>query len=175
MIAGREVLLELVKKGLLRLDPYDPGTIRENGVDLRLGGDYCRLRESRNPLDLSSEHEVSEYYECGRAGENGILLEPRSAYLLETMEYVEMPPGYAGLVNLRSTWARAGILVPPTVVDAGFKGRIVVEAWTGPYPVRLHPGQRFLHLVLVRVVGATPYQGKYQGQNGIVLPRPDPA
>jgi len=71
--------------------------------------------------------------------------------LLHTSEYVELPGYVAGLANLRSTYARLGVYIPPTVVDAGFKGQIVIEVVGSAFPVKLYAGDRFLHLVLVRL------------------------
>ena len=44
-----------------------------------------------------------------------------------TAEYIKMPNDLMAFVQLRSTWARQGIMLPPTVVDAGFEGNITLE------------------------------------------------
>ena len=93
--------------------------------------------------------------------------------LLHTLEYLRLPSYIAGLVNLRSTWARTGIYIPATIVDAGFEGQLTIEVVGSSFPVKLYPGDRFLHLVLVKLGTPTskPYNGAYRGQTGVRLPK----
>jgi len=76
------------------------------------------------------------------------------------------------LCNLRSTLARYGLIIPPTVVDAGFEGNLTIEVVnnSGNYIV-LRPGIRFLHVILVKTEGEVKYLGKYLGQKGVTLPK----
>lgn len=84
-----------------------------------------------------------------------------------TAEYIKMPDDLMAFVELRSTWARKGFFIPPTIVDAGFAGNITLEivSFAGePFPV----GERFAHLIFAQLSSsAEPYLGKYQGQTGI--------
>jgi len=92
-----------------------------------------------------------------------------------TAEYVKMPNDLMAFVQLRSTWARKGIMLPPTVVDAGFEGNITLEiAVFGTQ--RLPVGQRFAHLIFAKLCSPSePYAGKYQGQTGITHARQEKA
>jgi dCTP deaminase len=164
----------LIRLGDLVVEPLLDDTVRENGLDLRLGRGYCLLRR-RGDLVLDPRRPPSpwELYDCGEAGEEGILIPPGRRVLLHTLEYIRLPSYIAGLVNLRSTWARTGIYIPATVVDAGFEGQLTIEVVGSEFPVRLYPGDRFLHLVLVRLSSpaARPYRGDYTGQTGVRLPK----
>ncbi|MEM4438969.1 MAG: dCTP deaminase, partial [Pyrobaculum sp.] len=91
---------------------------------------------------------------------------------LTTEEYVKMPDDVVGLANLRSTLARYGLVIPPTVVDAGFEGNITIEVVNeSPNTIVLKRGMRFLHLILVKAEGRALYQGAYQGQRGVRPPK----
>ncbi len=168
----------LVRAGEILIDPLDPDVIRENGLDLRLGERYCRFRRTDRVLDPRSPGDPREFYDCGSSSTE-IIIGPYEHVLLHTMEYIRLPSYIAGLVNLRSTWARTGIYVPATVVDAGFEGQLTIEVIGSSFPVKLYPGDRFLHLVLVKLntPSERPYQGKYKGQTGVRLPKffPPPA
>jgi len=84
-----------------------------------------------------------------------------------------MPNDYIGFANLRSSIARMGLYIPPTVVDPQFKGILVIELINASHSqIALGPGTAFLHLVLARAEGAIPYQGFYQVQRGIILKPP---
>lgn len=70
-------------------------------------------------------------------------------------------------VELRSTWARQGLLIPPTIVDAGFHGNLTFEV-VAFRDIAIPLGQPFAHLVFARLTSpATPYRGRYYGQTGI--------
>jgi len=164
----------LIKVGDLVVEPLFDDTIRENGLDLRLGTQYCLLRR-RSDLTLDPRDPMSplDFYDCSDSGGEGIVVPPGRRVLLHTLEYLRLPSYLAGLVNLRSTWARTGIYIPATVVDAGFEGQLTIEVVGSDFPVKLYPGERFLHLVLVRLSSpaAKPYRGLYKGQRGVRLPK----
>ncbi len=84
--------------------------------------------------------------------------------LFESCEEVKMPADVAGVMTLRSTFARNGFVSPPTVVDAGYKGKITI-ALTSFYKAKLRKGTRVVHLVFFRLDEPTKmlYSGKYQG------------
>lgn len=147
-----------------------PDTLRENGLDLRVGGEYAAYARDGiavNPCELD---DAGHLFRVVRADE--VVIPPRSFALLTTEEYVRMPDDIVGLANLRSTLARYGLVIPPTVVDAGFEGNITIEVVNmSPNAIVLKRGMRFLHLILVRAEGRAAYAGAYQGQRGVRPPK----
>jgi len=167
-----------MQKGLLHIQPASPDTIRENGVDLRLGNEFCRFNPDAPELDTRKPFNKDQYYVCRRAdASRGYTVKPYEHLLATTAETVCLPDDLVGLVNVRSTFARLGLYIPPTVIDAGFCGQVTIEIIGSAYPIRIYPGQRFLHVVLVKTTSpvAKPYNGKYQGQRGVTPPRLDAA
>lgn len=132
-----------LERGILEISPVDPSQFQQNGVDLVLS-------EIDRPEDWTNTP---------------------SFHLGATVEKLSLPNDLMGFVQLRSTWARKGVLIPPTIVDAGFKGNLTVEIYNvacQESPV----GERLLHLILVKMMSpGEPYRGKYQGQSGITFPR----
>jgi len=165
----------LIDKGVLKIEPLYSDTIRENGVDLRLGGEFCRFNRDAPILDTRLEFSPEKYYICEKPGERGFIVNPFEHILATTLERVCLPDDIVGLVNVRSTFARYGIYIPPTVIDAGFCGEVTIEIIGSAYPVKLYPGQRFLHVVFVKTSSPVekPYRGKYQYQRGVTPPKPD--
>ncbi len=162
----------LIGRGELVIDPLDPGLIGPNGVDLRLGRGHCRIADDTWVVDVNAATagDISLLYRCGESDE--LVLAPGSRYLLHTLERVRIPSGLAGLVELRSTFARLGFGMPPTVIDAGFEGQLTIEVETPPFPVKVRAGTPFLHIVFFELRNpANPYRGRYQGQSGVALPR----
>ena len=172
VLSGSEIR-SLIDRGVLKIEPLSNESIRENGVDLRIGDEIAVLLNNPVPLDPDKlgEVDLSEYYKVMKL-DSGFVLQPYMKVLVSTLEYVKMPVDVAGLIELRSTFARLGLSIPPTVVDAGFEGQITLEVHGGAFPVVLKRGMRFAHVVFYRVEGEpVPYRGRYQGQRGVALPR----
>lgn len=171
MILSDFDLRSYLASGRLYVEPFSEEIVRENGLDLRVGGCFCRINAGVRELTVG-EGGVDEYFSCGEVSDN-LRLDPSAHYLLHTSEYIKMPPELMGFVELRSTFARLGFMMPPTIIDAGFEGQLTIEVLTPPYPIRMKVGTRFLHVVFSKV--ATPvtkvYRGKYQKQRGVTLPR----
>ena len=172
MLSGAEIR-KLIREGRLVIKPLSEEIIRENGIDLRIGDEVAVLLNNPRPLDpdkLRSE-DLNEYYKVFKI-DGDFILQPYMKVLISTLEYIKMPPDVAGLVELRSTFARLGLSIPPTVIDAGFEGQLTLEVHGGAFPVILRKGMRFAHAVFMRVVGEPiPYRGRYQRQRGVTLPR----
>lgn len=165
-----------IEKKLLVIDPLFEDTIRENGVDLRFGYEFCRFRKSFNEIIDSKNYDPKRFLECIEVGEDeGFVIKPLEHILATTLEWIELPHDLIGFVNLRSTFARLGTYLPPTVIDAGFKGQVTIEIIGGSLPVRVYPRQRFLHVIFARTSSPVyrPYSGKYQGQKGVTPSKPD--
>ncbi len=156
----------------LYIEPYYEDIVRENGLDLRLGNEVCEMVESEKTLDPYGEWDAGDYFKCYETVDS-FVTKPWARYLMHTIEYIELPSDLVGFVELRSTFARLGFMIPPTMVDGGFKGQLTIEVQTPPFPVRLRVGTRFLHLILSRTSTPIekPYRGAYQGQRGVRLPK----
>jgi dCTP deaminase len=170
MILTNDKIRELVESGRLRVEPLRPDTLRENGLDLRVGGEYAAYARGGIAVSPCELDDAGHLFRVVRADE--VVIPPRSFALLTTEEYVRMPDDIVGLANLRSTLARYGLVIPPTVVDAGFEGNITIEVVNmSPNAIVLKRGMRFLHLILVRAEGRAAYAGAYQGQRGVRPPK----
>ncbi len=174
-VLTRSEILKLLEEGALGIEPFDEIIVRENGIDLRIGNEYAIYNVENqvvDPCEMDKE-EPRRLFNIIRIDDDGrIVIPPHSFVLLTTFEYVRLPPNIVGLCNLRSTLARYGLSVPPTVVDAGFEGQVTIEVVNnGPNYVVLRPRMRFLHLVLIKAEGEVKYQGFYRGQRGVKPPK----
>lgn len=79
-----------------------------------------------------------------------------------------------GFCGLRSTFARLGFVSPLTIIDAGFEGTLTIGIfYGGSAPIKIPVGCRFLHIVFAKLTAKVdkPYQGHYQNQKGVNLPK----
>ncbi|MCC6045229.1 MAG: dCTP deaminase [Ignisphaera sp.] len=172
MILSDFDLINYIKSGRLVVEPFSEDIVRENGLDLRIDGEVCILSNTNAVLDpYSTTTDLSLFYRCFKAEE--FIFEPRSIYLATTIEYIKVPPELMAFVELRSTFARMGLSIPPTIIDGGFEGQITIEIHTSTFPIKIRRGTRFLHIVFSKVSTPIqkPYSGKYQGQRGARPPQ----
>ncbi|MFN3805180.1 MAG: dCTP deaminase [Pyrobaculum sp.] len=170
MILANDELKRLISQGRLAVDPLWEDTVRENGLDLRVGGEYAIYAYENAVVRPCELEEARHLFRVVKAEE--VVIPPRNFVLLTTEEYIKMPEDVAGFANLRSTLARYGLIIPPTVVDAGFEGNITIEVVNAsPNTIVLRRGMRFLHLVLAKTAGRAAYAGAYQRQRGVTPPK----
>jgi len=169
LILGDRDLRYFIDRGLIKVEPFLSDTVRENGLDLRVGKQIARMRSPGRPLKPGDD--VSDFFSVKEG--DSFLIQPNEHVLLTTMEYLELPNDVMAFVNLRSSFARLGLFIPPTIVDAGFHGELTIEVVGSAFPVELESGTRFLHLVFAKTLTPieSPYAGKYQGQRGVTLPK----
>jgi dCTP deaminase len=79
----------------------------------------ARLKPIDKVFDVHGD-DVAEFYEIEEG--DSFLIRPREHVLLHTMEYIKLPLDLMGFVNLRSSYARIGLTIPPTIIDANFEG-----------------------------------------------------
>lgn len=103
--------------------------------------------------------------------DRNLTLNPHQQKLAATLEHVELANNLAGILHIRSSLAREGIIASLALVDPGFRGQLTVSLYNaGERPVKLKQGERFIQLSLLRL--DTPsrksYRGKYQDSRGVV-------
>lgn len=173
MILGAREIHRLINEKQLFVDPLFEDTVRENGLDLRIGGEYAIYAYDRTvvkPCELDDQEAKKLFRVVKNVDE--VVIPPNSFVLLTTFEYIKLPNDVVGLANLRSTLARYGLSLPPTVVDSGFEGNVTIEVINNSAnTIVLKKFTRFLHLVLVRADDTIPYMGTYRGQVGVTPPK----
>ncbi len=106
--------------------------------------------------------------------DRNVKLDPRRQTLAATIERIELSETFLGILHIRSSLAREGIVASLALVDPGFHGQLTVSLYNaGDRLVSLRRGERFIQLSLLRL--GTPatqtYIGKYQNSRGIVKSR----
>ncbi len=175
MILSDYDLDNIIRAKRLVIDPFEKDTIRENGVDLRLS-DEMAVRNpklnSESVFDPTDEKHVKDEYVLSRGDK--LIIPAHSMVLMSTKEYLSMPNNLMGFVEIRSTWARHGLSMPPTIIDAGFKGTVTLEVINNaPHAIMLKPDMRFAHVIFATTLNevTNAYKGSYLEQRGIKLPK----
>jgi dCTP deaminase len=148
---------------------YGPSSF---GYDIRLGYNAAVYKHDRNVIDPKGvlEDQVHRL----RFGDSPFELPPGGFILSHSVEFFNLPPYITGLVKDKSTYARCGIAVQNTVLEAGWCGQVTLEITNhANRPVKLYPGEGIAQVIFMKGQHAClePYRGKYQNQVGVTLPR----
>ncbi len=184
MILGYDDIFHYIKTNKLEISGMNENTIRENGIDCKIGStiaiDMKKFHKNRNRdyledliVDTHDIESVHKRFEIKKI-EESIVIPSRTNILLVTEEVFKVPDDIMGFCCLRSTVARNGFIAPITIIDAGFEGTLTIECfYGGNNPIKIYKGDRFLHVVFAKISSpvSKPYSGVYKGQTDVRLPK----
>lgn len=165
------------------IEPYEAGQVREGvisygvssfGYDIRVADEYKvftdvfsvivdpKAFDPRSFVDVKGEH-------C--------IIPPRSFALARTLEYFRIPADVLVVCVGKSTYARCGIIVNVTPLEPEWEGHLTLEiSNTTPLPAKIYSNEGLAQLLFFQgnetpEVTYASKKGKYQGQQGVTLPR----
>ena len=175
------------------ITPFLPELVRETGgnkiisagcssygYDMRLADDGFRVFSPIRGLEIDPKKfdEASLIEPNIRTAEDGAkyyLLPPHHYGLGVTVETFKMPRKVTGLAIGKSTYARAGLLVNATPLEAGWEGCLVVEiANLANLPLRVYVNEGIGQILFFEsdedcAVSYSDRGGKYQNQTGLTF------
>jgi dCTP deaminase len=177
------------------IQPFDATLVRETegrriisagassyGYDMRLADDGFRVFSPIHGFEIDPKRfdEASLVEPPLRTAEDGSryhLMPPHSYALGVTVETFRMPRDVTGIAMGKSTYARAGLLVNTTPLEAGWTGRLVVElANLADLPLRVYVNEGIGQVVFLQSdedcdISYEDRGGKYQNQTGLTYSR----
>lgn len=150
------------------------------GYDMRLADDGFRIFSSVygseiDPKMFDEDSLIEPEIRTAEDGAKYYLLPPHHYGLGVTVETFKMPRNVTGIALGKSTYARAGLLVNTTPLEAGWTGRLVVEIGNlANLPLRVYINEGIGQILFFESDEAcdTSYDdrgGKYQGQTGLTF------
>ncbi len=142
------------------------------GYDLRCGSEFKIFTNIKgataDPKNFSEDNFITI------KDEKSILIPPNSFALASSLEYFKMPRNVTGLVTAKSTYARCGLGVPPTVLEGGWNGVLVLEFSNHTSnSIKLYANSGAAQILFFQgeqpQVSYADRNGKYQNQIGITL------
>jgi dCTP deaminase len=108
---------------------------------------------------------------------NVCVIPPNSYVLARSVEYFKIPRDILTITFGKSTYARSGIIVNVTPFEPEWEGFVTLEiSNTTPLPARIYANEGLCQVVFFEAdeiceVSYKDKKGKYQSQQGIVLPK----
>ncbi len=182
------ILCDSQIRELIGIEPFEenikrPGKVSYGvssyGYDLRVGPVFKIFTnvnsEIIDPKKFSDRSFVT--VDTDETGKDYVLIPPNSFALCETVEVVSMPRGYLAICVGKSTYARCGIIVNVTPFEPEWEGFVTLEiSNTTPLPAKIYANEGLCQILFfqsdeVCEVSYGDRNGKYQHQQGIVLPK----
>ncbi|MDH7593365.1 MAG: dCTP deaminase [Methanomicrobiales archaeon] len=166
-----------IRRGFIRVDPFDPAMIQPNSLDIRLGDHFVWYTPGERVIDPYARETIDADVNELRA--TSMVLQPGQFVLSETLEVIELPDDIVASIEGKSSIARLGIELHQTGgwIDAGFRGSITLEMCNANQrPVRVYAGMPVGQLVFYTTEKAErPYflkaDAKYMNQRQATLSR----
>lgn len=144
------------------------------GYDIRLTDEYKIFTNVRTAVVDPKQFSPDSFVDFKGAV---CAIPPNSFALARSVEYFRLPRSVMGICLGKSSYARCGIVVNITPLEPEWEGYLTIEiSNTTPLPARIYSHEGIAQ-VLFFEAGSLPEvsyadrKGKYQGQQGITLPR----
>jgi len=167
MILGAKKILKLVKEKKLveNLSERELKNPEGAGFDLRIGELYQLKGQGFLGVEERETPEVKLLAKVDEKKSKKVILQPRTYYLIKTIEKLNLPENLLALFTPRSTLYRSGVYIFGGQTAPGYQG----ELTTGIYNFRdekfeLEMGSRVIHIMFFEVKGKSNlYRGQWQG------------
>ncbi|MDD5418109.1 MAG: dCTP deaminase [Candidatus Nanoarchaeia archaeon] len=171
MILSQKEILERIKNGEVKVEPFDKEQVGPASIDLTLDN-QIRVFEKKKTIFHTKEKDIFKQY---KKYTTILHLKKGGFYILKpyemvhgiTKEKITLPEDLCGWLQGRTTFARLGLSVHVTAsfIQPGISNRQVLEIVNfSPYEIALYPGTRICQLVLQRMEGKAKYKGKVRNQ-----------
>ena len=162
------------------IKPFESDQIRKGGISYGVSSYGYDARVSNNfkvftnvdsavvdPKNFSNQSFVDRKTDV-------CVIPPNSFALASTVEYFKIPRDIMVICLGNSTYARCGLGTPPTVLEAGWHGNLVLEFSNHTSnSIRLYANSGAAQILFFKgdnhEISYADRKGKYQGQTGITL------
>lgn len=177
-----------IKKMVLEykmIEPFEEKQIKKGvisyglssyGYDLRLSDEFKIFTNVFNSIIDPKNFDPKSFVDY--KGETCII-PPNSFILGRSIEYLRIPRKILGICIGKSTYARCGIIVNITPIEAEWEGQVTIEiSNTTPLPVKVYAYEGIAQIIFLESdeeceLSYKDKKGKYDKQLGIVLPKID--
>ncbi len=169
------------------IEPFEPGQVREcegrkivsygtssYGYDIRCSNEFKLFTNLNSTIVDPKNFDDKSFVDFN--GESCII-PPNSFALARTVEYFRIPRNVLTICLGKSTYARCGIIVNVTPLEPEWEGHVTLEfSNTTTLPAKIYANEGVAQMLFLESDEdcETSYKdrgGKYQGQQGVTLPK----
>ncbi len=164
MILTKNEILKEIKKGNIKITPFNKKNIGPASIDLTLDNKF-RIFGKKRKIVLNEKTDYKKIIQLKKL--NQIELKPGDFALGITKETIKLPDNMCGWLSGRTRFARLGLLVHITAsfVQPGINNKQVLEMRNvSPNTLVVKAGTRVCQLIIERTEGKARYKGKFKKQ-----------
>jgi len=169
------------------ISPFESGQVRENdkgkmisygtssyGYDVRCSTEFKIFTNINSAIVDPKNFDENSFVDVNS---DVCIIPPNSFALARTVENFKIPRNVLTICLGKSTYARCGIIVNVTPLEPEWEGHVTLEfSNTTPLPARIYANEGVAQMLFFESdeVCETSYAdraGKYQGQQGVTLPK----
>ena len=165
------------------IEPFEDHQVREGvvsfglssyGYDIRVADEFKVFTNINNTLIDPKNFDPLSFVDIKS---NTCIVPPNSFALARTIEYFRIPRDVLTVCLGKSTYARCGIIVNVTPFEPEWEGTATLEiSNTTPLPAKIYANEGIAQVLFFKgeeepLVSYKDKKGKYQGQQGVTLPR----
>ena len=169
------------------IEPFEAGQVREAdgqrivsygtssyGYDVRCSSEFKVFTNIHSAIVDPKAFDDSSFVD---RESDVCIIPPNSFVLARTVEYFRIPRNVLTICLGKSTYARCGIIVNVTPLEPEWEGHVTLEfSNTTPLPAKIYANEGVAQMLFLESdeVCETSYKdrgGKYQGQQGVTLPK----
>jgi dCTP deaminase len=175
----------MAAKGMI--EPFEPGQVKEAngrrivsygtssyGYDIRCSEEFKIFTNINSTIVDPKEFDAKSFVDFKGPV---CIIPPNSFALARTVEFFRIPRNVLTICLGKSTYARCGIIVNVTPLEPEWEGHVTLEfSNTTPLPAKIYANEGVAQVIFIESdeVCETSYRdrgGKYQGQQGVTLPK----
>lgn len=181
MVRNDRWIKEMARKGMI--EPFEEKLVREGvisygvssyGYDMRVADEFKIFTNINSTVVDPKNFDPRSFVEFKG---NVCIIPPNSFALARSVEYFRIPRDVLVICIGKSTYARCGIIVNVTPLEPMWEGYLTIEiSNTTPLPAKIYANEGIAQLIFLKAeeeceVSYADRKGKYQAQQGIVLPK----
>ena len=169
MILTRDVILEYINSGKIKIEPFSPDQVGPASIDLTLGNVFRVFDNNKSVIHINTEEiDIEKFGHLVEVKDNEpLIIKPKQLVLGITKERIRLPKNIAGWLMGRSRFARIGLMVHMTAsfVQPNSQNRQVLEMFNASnFDIAVYPGVRVCQLILEETKGEAEFKGRFQFQ-----------
>lgn len=158
MVLGKEEILNEIKRGNLKIEPFNVNNIKGSSIDLTIDNKFRIFNKNISGEDYRKYSKLIT--------KNEIVLEPGDFILGITKEKITLKD-LCGWLEGRSTYARLGLGIHVTAnfIHPGVSNKQVLEIKNlNNFKIKIKAGVRICQLILERVEGKYVLESRFKKQ-----------
>jgi dCTP deaminase len=163
MILTKPEILKEIKRGKIKVEPFEESSVGPASVDLTLDN-KLRVFQSKGIIEEDIDYKkITKLINIDK----GYILKPGELVLGITKEKISLPENICGWINSRSKYARIGLMshITAPFIAPGVSNKQVLEIYNaGHSKIKLIPNTKICQIVFQQCKGKARYSGVFKNQ-----------